>query len=351
MDIDIALILTVDGVTSGAIYVLIALGIVLIYSVTRVIFVPFGDIAAFTALTLAQIQLGRLPGTVYIVAVLAGLAFLTEAYGLAISGRISRIGRAALLYLVLPALPVGLAWTATGRDLPMAAQMALALALVLPIAPLIDRIAFRPMARASTLILLIVAVAVHFALAGLALVSFGPEGFRTEPLCDARYDILGTTVSLQTILVIIAAILFSGLLYLFFDRTVTGKSLKATASNRLGARLVGIRPARAGSLAFLIASGLGGIAGLLIGPITMLYYDSGFIIGLKAFVGAILGGLVSYPVTAAGALLVGLLESFASFYDSALKETIVFAALIPILVWRSIAAGSPSGEDDEEIEA
>ena len=151
MDTDIALILTVDGVTSGAIYVLIALGIVLIYSVTRVIFVPFGDIAAFTALTLAQIQSSRLPGTVYIVAVLAILAFLTDAYGLATLGRLSRIGPAAFLYLLLPALPIGLSWITAGRDLPMAAQMALALALVLPIAPLIDRIAFRPMARASTL--------------------------------------------------------------------------------------------------------------------------------------------------------------------------------------------------------
>jgi branched-chain amino acid transport system permease protein len=351
MDTDIALILTVDGVTSGAIYVLIALGIVLIYSVTRVIFVPFGDIAAFTALTLAQIQSSRLPGTVYIVAVLAILAFLTDAYGLATLGRLSRIGPAAFLYLLLPALPIGLSWITAGRDLPMAAQMALALALVLPIAPLIDRIAFRPMARASTLVLLIIAVAVHFALAGLALISFGPEGFRTAPLSDARYDILGATVSLQTILVVLAAVLFSGLLYLFFDRTLAGKSLKATASNRLGARLVGIRPARAGSLAFLIASALGGISGLLIGPITTLYYDSGFIIGLKAFVGAIIGGLVSYPLTAAGALTVGLLESFASFYDSALKETIVFAALIPILIWRSLASGSSYEDDDEEIEA
>jgi branched-chain amino acid transport system permease protein len=215
---------------------------------------------------------------------------------------------------------------------------------------LIDRIAFRPLANASTLILLIVAVAVHFALAGLALLAFGPEGFRTAPLSDARFDLFGVAVSLQTALVVAAALVFSAALYLFFDRTLAGKSLKATASNRLGARLVGIRPTHAGSLAFLIASLLGGISGLLIGPITTLYYDSGFIIGLKAFVGAIIGGLVSYPITAAGALLVGLLESFASFYDSALKETIVFSALIPILLWRSVKTGARD-EDDEEIEA
>lgn len=350
MDVDIAAILAVDGVTTGAIYILIALGIVLIYSVTRVIFVPFGDLAAFTALTLAQIQLGRLPGTVSIVAVLAVLAFTAKGYGLITRRQLDRLPHAAGLYLGLPALPVGAALATNGMSLPMGVQMLMALALVVPIAPLIDRIAFRPLANASTLILLIVAVAVHFALAGLALLAFGPEGFRTEPLSDARFDVFGVTISVQTALVVAAALVFSAALYLFFDRTLAGKSLKATASNRLGARLLGIRPARASSLAFLIASLLGGISGLLIGPITTLYYDSGFIIGLKAFVGAIIGGLVSYPVTAAGALVVGLLESFASFYDSALKETIVFSALIPILLWRSFKTGALD-EDDEEIEA
>ena len=233
--------------------------------------------------------------------------------------------------------------------LPMALQMLVALSLILPIAPLIDRIAFRPLAGASTLILLIVAVAVHFAISGLALLFFGPEGFRTEPISTASFDLFGLTITFQMALMVASAVVFSGLLFLYFEHTISGKSLKATASNRTGARLVGIRPVRAGTLAFLLASALGGLSGLLIGPVTTLYYDSGFIIGLKAFVGAIIGGLVSYPVTAIGALLVGVLESFASFYDSALKETIVFSALIPILLWRSFLTGSHD-EEDEEIE-
>jgi len=349
MDSDIALILTLDGITTGAIYVLIALGTVLIFSVTRVIFVPFGDIAAFSALTLAAIQLGRLPGTVLLVAVLAAIALLMEALDLWHKGNLDRLPRAILFYGVLPLAAPLVALATTGLKLPLAAQMLLALALVLPIAPLIDRIAFRPLAGASSLILLIVAVAVHFAISGLALLFFGPEGFRTEPISNASFDLWGATISFQTALIVAAAIVFSGLLFLYFEHTIAGKSLKATASNRIGARLVGIRPARAGTLAFLLASLLGGISGLLIGPVTTLYYDSGFIIGLKAFVGAIIGGLVSYPVTAVGALAVGILESFASFYDSALKETIVFSALIPILLWRSLLTGSHD-EEDEEIE-
>ncbi len=93
---------------------------------------------------------------------------------------------------------------------------------------------------------------------------------------------------------------------------------------------------------------LGGISGLLIGPVATLYYDSGFLIGLKAFVGAVVGGLASYPMAAVGAILIGILESFASFWSSTLKESIVFAALIPILIWRSFLHGSHESEEEDE---
>ncbi|MBV8650544.1 MAG: branched-chain amino acid ABC transporter permease, partial [Alphaproteobacteria bacterium] len=82
MDAQIAAILAMDGIATGAIYVLIGLGFVLIFAVTRVIFVPFGDIAAFTALTLASLEAGRSPGTVGLVAALAVLALLMESVAL-----------------------------------------------------------------------------------------------------------------------------------------------------------------------------------------------------------------------------------------------------------------------------
>jgi branched-chain amino acid transport system permease protein len=75
---------------------------------------------------------------------------------------------------------------------------------------------------------------------------------------------------------------------------------------------------------------------VLIAPLTTIYYDSGFLIGLKGFVGAIIGGLGSYPIAAAGAVLVGLLESYSSFWASAFKEVIVFTLIIPVLLWRSL---------------
>ena len=345
---DIGLILGIDGIATGSIYVLVGLGLVLIFSVTRVVFVPFGDIVAFSALTLASMQLGRMPGTVYLVATLAALACLVEAGHHLRRGRPQRIARGLLAYGLLPLLPAALAWLA-GPNWPAWLQIPLAVALVVPIGPLIERIALRPLADASILLLLVVSVALTFGLSGLGLLFFGPEGFRTKPLTTEMFRFGTIIVTAQTLLMVATAAVFSLLLFVFFEKTLPGKALRAVSVNRVGARIVGIRPANTATLAFLLASLLGAISGILIGPTTTLYYDSGFIIGLKAFVGAIIGGLVSYPGTALGALLVGILESFASFWNSALKEVVVFSALIPVLLWRSLSLARVD-EEDAEIE-
>jgi len=348
MNGEIAAILAMDGIASGAIYVLIGLGFVLIFAVTRVIFVPFGDIAAFTALTLASLETGVRPGTVGLVAVLAVLATAFEAVALVRARAFERLPRAVLFYLALPLVPAAAVWFAAGSALSMPVRIGLSLALVLPIAPLLDRIVFRPIADASVLLLLTVAVALHFALSGLGLMFFGPEGVRTKPLTEAVFEVGGLMINAQMLLVVAASIVFSGLLFLFFEFTLRGKALRATAINRTGARLVGIRPASTGTMAYLLASLLAGISGVLIAPVTTIFYDSGFLIGLKAFVGAIIGAMVSYPMTALGAVLVGLLESFSSFWLSAFKEVVVFGLLIPVLLWRSLSLVASEEEEAEE---
>ena len=346
---DIALILGIDGIATGSIYVLVGLGLVLIFSVTRIVFVPFGDIVAFSALTLASLQLGRMPGTVYLVASLAVVACVVVTIHHWRRGQPHRIGHGLLGYGVLPLIPAAIAWLFAGANLPNWAQIPLAIALVVPIAPLIERIALRPIADASVLLLLIVSVALTIGLSGLGLLFFGAEGFRTKPLTSEIFRVAGVTVTSQTLLMVASAVVFSLMLFLFFEHTLSGKALRATAVNRVGARIVGIRPGNTGTLAFILASLLGAISGILIGPVTTLYYDSGFIIGLKAFVGAIIGGLVSYPGTAIGAVLIGLLESFASFWSSSLKEVLVFSVLIPVLLWRSLSLGQVD-EEDAEVE-
>jgi len=129
--------------------------------------------------------------------------------------------------------------------------------------------------------------------------------------------------------------LLPALLFVFFGRSMLGKALRATAMNRIGARLMGIPTALAGDASFALAALIGAVAGVLIAPLTTVYYDTGFLIGLKGFVAAILGALASYPLALAGAVLVGQLEAFASFWASAYKEVLVFTLIIPVLWWRS----------------
>jgi branched-chain amino acid transport system permease protein len=347
MNAQIAAILAIDGIASGAIYVLIAIGFVLIFAVTRIIFVPFGDITAFTALTLASLENKQMPGTVGMVAVLAGTAALMEIFSLWRKGDLRKIPSALFFYLVLPLIPAAIAWLTAGTLLPTPLRLLLTVAVILPIAPLLNRIVYQPIADATVLLLLIVSVALHFAMSGLGLLFFGPEGVRTQSLVDFTTFIAGTPVSGQAMLILGSAIFFSFLLYLFFNFTLYGKALHATAINRTGARLMGIRPQQACTIAFLLSSVLAAVSGILIAPVNTIFYDSGFLIGLKSFVGAIIGGMVSFPVTAVGSMFVGILEGFAAFLSSPFKDVIVFSILIPVLLWRSYTLVHAEEEDEE----
>lgn len=347
---DVALILAIDGLANGAVYLLAGLGLVLIFSVTRVVFVPFGDVVAFAALSLAAFETGKAPATIGLVLTLASLAVLAELVSLVRQREYTRIPRALLGWGLLPALPCLAAWAISGAAVPPVIRIVVAIALVVPIAPLVARVALQPIADASVLVLLITSLALHFLLSGLGLLFFGPEGSRTGPLADGAINLPGGfPLSAQVMLMIAAAVVLSALFYLLFERTVAGKALRATAVNRVGARLVGIRPARTALMAYTLASLLAGLIGVLVAPVTTMYYDSGFLIGLKAFVAAIIGGLVSYPLTAIGALAVGAVESFASFYSGAFKDVIVFSLLIPVLMLRSFMARHVE-EDAEEID-
>src|SRR5687767_6357477 len=214
---DVALILVTDGLANGAIYLLAGLGLVLIFSVTRVVFVPFGDITAFCVLSIAAFELGRVPGTIWVVAILAVIATVVDAAGHYRSGEHARIPRSIFLYGLLPLIPCVLAWVAASYALPQVVQIVLALVLVLPIAPLLDRIAFRPAADASVLVLLIIALAVHFAISGLGLMAFGAEGFRIRPLVNGIYSFGGVIVSAQVLLMLVTAALLSLLFFRFFE--------------------------------------------------------------------------------------------------------------------------------------
>jgi branched-chain amino acid transport system permease protein len=350
MDISIFAILAQDGITSGAVYALLGLALVLVFSVTRVIFIPQGEFVAYGALTLAALQSGKFPLSAWLLVALGVLTFSAE--GIAVLRNAEQRKRAARTLLLLAAkylaFPGAVAFAChplAAQSLPMVVQIALAFVVVVPMGPMLYRLAYQPLANASVLVLLIVSVGVHLAMVGLGLVMFGAEGARTQSFTDAQFQVGALMVSGQSLVVIAVALLMIVALYLYFERSLSGKALRATAVNRLGARLVGIGTSQAGKLAFTLAAGMGVLCGILIAPMTAMYYESGFIIALKGFVGAIFGGLAVYPLAAAGALLVGLLESYASFWASAFKEAIVFTLIIPVLLWRSLTSRHADHEE------
>jgi branched-chain amino acid transport system permease protein len=291
---------------------------------------------------MALLQAGRTPGTLWLLLALAALTLLVESIkhrrGVAVDWKSTAFwvvllpGLATLFLLVL--VPTSLL-----------GQTCATLLVITPLGPLVYRLAFRPLAHATVLTLLIVSVALHGVLVGLGLLFFGAEGSRTTAFSDLRLELSGIPVSGQSLVVMGVASLLVLLMFLFFERTIIGKALRATAMNRVGARLMGIPTELSGDLSFALAALIGGVSGLLIAPLTTVYYDTGFLIGLKGFVAAIIGGLTSYPLALAGALLVGLLESFSSFWASAFKEVIVFTLIIPVLLWRSF--NSHHVEDEE----
>lgn len=367
MDATIALFLAQDGITNGAIYTVLALALVMVFAVTRIIFIPQGEFLSWGALTMAMLEMGQVPGTIWLLLLCGAATLLTDmvsqahkasahkggskalGLGAALATRslwTSAVMRSSLLWnLAYPLVLAAVVLTLPLADLPLAVKALLALAIVVPMGPMIYRLAFQPVAEASILVLLIVSVALHTAMVGIGLLLFGPEGSRTTPFSDEQFIWGSMMISGHTLAVIAVSLGLIVVLYLFFDRTLYGKALRATAVNRNGARLMGISPALAGRLTFLLAAFIGVLAGLLFAPLSTVYYDSGFLVGLKGFVAAIVGGLGSYPLAAAGALLVGFLESFSSFWASAFKDVLVFTLIIPVLVWRSLA--SHAVEEDE----
>jgi len=345
LDLQIALFLGQDGLVNGAVYGLLALALVLVFSVTRVIFIPQGELVALGALSLAMLQSGKIPATYWLLVALAAPALVIEIWRWQ-RGQLVDL-RSTLVWTVLFPSAAGLLMLVQPRLWPgsLGVQSLVTVLMVTPLGPLLYRLAYRPLADATILVLLIVSVALHGILVGLGLWFFGAEGWRTPPFSEARFDWAGVSVSGQSLVVVATVVMLVLLMFLFFERSIIGKALRATAMNRVGARLMGIPTGLAGDLSFALAALIGAISGLLIAPITTVYYDTGFLIGLKGFVAAIIGGLASYPVALLGALVVGLLEAFSSFWASAFKEVIVFTLIVPVLLWRSL--NSPVIEDEE----
>ncbi len=346
MNSTILLFLLQDGITNGAIYALLGLALVLVFAVTRVILIPQGEFVTYGALTYASLASGQMPGTAKLAVAMGVAAFAFELFTARRALHGKKIARAFAINIALPCLVLALTFWAASHRGPIPVAIALSLIIVAMIGLFLYRLAFQPLAHTSVLVLLIASVGCHLAMQGLGLLFFGAEGQRGPVLADAALTIGPLRFTGQSLAVYGITVAFIVALWLFFGLSLYGKALRATAVNRLGARLVGIRTSLSGQIAFLLASVIGALSGILIVPITTLYYDTGFLIGLKGFIAAIIGGLVSYPLTAIAALMVGIVEAFSSFYASNFKEVIVFMLLVPVLLLRSLA--TPAAVEEEK---
>jgi ABC-type branched-subunit amino acid transport system ATPase component/branched-subunit amino acid ABC-type transport system permease component len=341
----VALYLAQDGIANGLVYALLATSIVLLFSVTRIIFIPQGEFVTYSALTFTVLQDGGTPGTIFFLLVLIALHLIVDVVSEYRRKALAQLLRGGVGRVIVPILVAAICFAGSKLSLPPWARAVMAVALVSASGPLLYRLVYQPIANASVLVLMIVSVALHFVMVGIGLYLFGPSGQRSAPLVDGAVRLAGVPITVQTILTLIVTLMTIATLYYASQRTLYGKAMLAVAINGAGARLMGISTALAGRLSFLVAAMIGAICGVLIAPTTTILYDTGFLLGLKGFVAAILGGLASFPLSAAGGVLIGLLESYSSFLASTYKEVIVFGLVIPILLVRSMRVSSSEKEE------
>ena len=218
MDAAVALLLAQDGITNGAIYALLSLALVLVFAVTRVIYIPQGEFVAYGALSMAAVNAGFLPPTMWLVVTLGIAVAIVDSVAAIREGAKGRLPLIIAKNALLPILAVFLVRYLPPRDLAYPLQVLIALAFVVPLGPQIYRLAFQPVAEASVLLLLIVAVAVHFVMVGMGLYFFGAEGAPIPPFTDGGVTLGPAYVQYQTVWIVgIAAVLVAGLARFFGD--------------------------------------------------------------------------------------------------------------------------------------
>jgi branched-chain amino acid transport system permease protein len=270
--------LMATGITTGALYALVALGIVIVYKSTLVVNLAHGELFMMG---------GFFAYTAY---VMFGMPYIV-----------------ALLVAVAGAFALGL---------------------------LIDRIAYRPVLKHGLASVLLATIGVSFILKGIGRYVWGGKGdyLAFPPIVSPEpIQLGGIMVMSQQLVVLAAAMLVMVGFAVFFKRTRIGKWMQATASNPKAARLCGLRIDRIYMYTFAISAAVAGAAAVLMAPLTLLYPDIGFVLFVKGFAAAALGGLTSIPGALVGGFLVGIFEQLAagylhtSFQDVAAFLVIMFA--------------------------
>jgi len=199
-----------------------------------------------------------------------------------------------------------------------------------------ERIAYYPLRHRSFLPVVISTIGVGIFLKNGVQIIFGAEPLSMpRPSPATALNTLGVFVDPQYVVIILCTLALLGFQYFFFEKTMLGKKMLATAQDKEMARLLGIRVAKMIAITFAYSSILGAAAGILVGPIFFVTKDMGAMIGLKAFCSAILGGFGSVPGAILGGIFLGVIEVFASYYiSSAYRDAFAFIILILVLLLR-----------------
>jgi branched-chain amino acid transport system permease protein len=231
--------------------------------------------------------------------------------------------------------------------IPMAMAIPLAIITVAFIGAVFERSAIRTARAQQVLVLIFITIGASIFIKGLALIVWGSDPFVLPPFSgNEPIHVFRATIVPQDLWVFVITISVVFALYFFFKKSVTGKAMRAVSCNRRAAALTGISVNRMVLLSFAMSGGLGAVAGVIIAPITTTSYDVGFMLGLKGFSAAVLGGYGSMPGAILGGLLLGVMESLATgFISSAYKNAIAFIILLLVLFIRpSGLLGEPEAE-------
>jgi len=305
--LDIFLQQLINGLVLGSIYALVALGYTMVYGILELINFAHGEITMIGALVC--------------VAVIGALS-------------------------------------ASGAGMPVALILALGLMSAIVVCMVlgftIERIAYRPLRRAPRLAALITAIGVSIVLQNVAMLIWGKQYISFPLLLPVtRYDIGGATLtSLQITIVLLSCVLMAGLL-LLVQKTKFGRAMRATAQSPEIAGLMGINTNHVISLTFILGAALAAVAGVMVSAYYGLaHYYMGFLLGLKAFTAAVLGGIGNIAGAMLGGLLLGLIESIGAGYMGSLtggflgshyQDVLAFFVLIVVLTLR------PSGLLGERV--
>ncbi|MBI2241557.1 MAG: branched-chain amino acid ABC transporter permease [Magnetospirillum gryphiswaldense] len=267
------------GLTSGAIYALVGLGFTIIYNASHVINFAQGEFIVIGGMSTVALMAAGLPLPVAIV-----LATLVT----------------------------------------MAVGMALA------------RFAIQPARDADVVALIIITIGASIFLRGIVQLVFGKDIHSLPPFSgETPLNLMGATLMPQSLWVMGVAAALILVMAWFFNATLAGKAMLATAYNALAARLMGVDTKWVLLSAFALSALLGAVGGIVVTPITFVSYESGIMLGLKGFSAAVLGGLGNGVGAVAGGLILGIVESMSAGYiSSAYKDAIAFVIILVVLVAR-----------------